>query len=110
MLSFIQLLNPPQNKIDVRPIERLCSGQTLLCKSLRITVKEWDLQQFDPNQFYLKDVHYVPKKIIQTTRMGIPEGRDEHLLNRFIDFDYAKYCTSNPLTKRKYVMKIILIR
>ena len=89
MLSFIQLLNPPQNKIDVRPIERLCSGQTLLCKSLGITVKEWDQQQFDPNRFYLKDIHYVPMKIIQTTRMGIPEGRDGHLLNKFIDFDYA---------------------
>ena len=82
----------------------------MLCKSLGIAVKEWDQQQFDLNQFYLKDVHYVPKKIIQTTRMGIPEGRDEHLLNRFIDFDYAKYCTSNPLTKRKYVKKKILIR
>ena len=82
----------------------------MLCKSLGITVKEWDQQQFDPNRFYLKDVYYVPNKIIQTTRMGIPEGRGEHHLNRFIDFDYAKYCISNPLTKRKYVMKIILIR
>ena len=79
----------------------------MLCKSLGITVKEWDQQQFDPNQFYLKDVHYVPKKIIQTTRMGIPEGRDEHLLNRLINFDYTKYCTSNLLIKRKYVVKII---
>ena len=34
VLSFMQLLNPSQNKIDVRPIERLCFGQTLLCKSL----------------------------------------------------------------------------
>ena len=110
MLSFMQLLNPPQNKTDVRPIERLCSVQTLLCESLGITVKEWDQQQLHPNRFYLKDVHYVPMKIIQTTRMGIPEGRDGHLLNKFIGFDYAIYCTSNPLTKRKYVMKIYLIR
>ena len=76
MLSFMKLLNPPQNKIDIRPIERLCCGQTLLCKLLEITVKEGDQQQFDPNRFYLKDVHYVPKKIIQTTRRRIPEGSD----------------------------------
>ena len=37
MLSFMQLMNPPQNKIDVRQIEKLCSAQTLLCKSLGIT-------------------------------------------------------------------------
>ena len=60
----MQHLNPPQNKIDVRPIERLCSEKILLCKSLGITVKEWNRQQFDPNKFYLKDVHHVPMKII----------------------------------------------
>ncbi len=39
-------------------------------------------------------------EIIQTLRLGIPLGRHEHYWQRFIYKEYAKLCTSNPLTKR----------
>ena len=29
----------------------------------------------------------------------IPHGRDEHLMYRFVDADYAAYCTRNPLRR-----------
>lgn len=92
--------NPVKNTMRQRSIKKCCSGQTLLCKSLGLKVKEWDGQQFDPEKFIIKDTDYYPNKIIQTTRLGIPKGRDEHLMHRFVDFDYAKYCTQNPVTKR----------
>jgi DNA-3-methyladenine glycosylase len=39
------------------------------------------------------------KHIIQTTRLGIPQGRDEHLPYRFVDADFAAHCTRNPLRR-----------
>ena len=84
MLEVMQKLNPLKNSNLPRPPPKLCSGQTLLCNSLNLKVKEWDQKQFDPNQLYFEDVSYKPTKIIQTTRLGIPKGRDEDLLYRFI--------------------------
>ena len=103
MIPVMQKLNPPKYGNGVRPIERLCAGQTLLCKSLGITVKEWDQQQFDPDRFYSEDIGASPTQIIKTTRLGIPVKRDDHLLYRFIDSGFSKFCTSNPLTKRNYL-------
>ena len=60
MIPMMQKLNPPKYGNGVRPIERLCAGQTLLCSSLGITVKEWDQQQFDPNRFYIEDIGSTP--------------------------------------------------
>ncbi len=97
--KIMQQLNPTISG-EPRPVEKLCSGQTLLCKSLDLAVEDWDQQQFDTDHFYLEDINTTPEKIIQTTRLGIPAGRDQHLPYRFIDFDFAKFCTSNPLTKR----------
>lgn len=92
-------LNPlPTGKF--RTPEKLCSGQTLLCRALNIKLTQWDQKKFDSKKFYIDDTGYVPEKIIQTTRLGIPNGRDEHLPYRFIDYAYAKYCTNNPLSKR----------
>lgn len=102
MIAVMQQLNPHPSG-GLRPIEKLCAGQTLLCKSLNLRVKEWDQCQFDPERFYIESVGYQPKHIIQTTRLGIPPGRDEHLLYRFVDKDKAKFCTKNPLTKRKKI-------
>ncbi len=98
-INIMQQLNPTVSG-DPRPVEKLCSGQTLLCKALDLKVKEWDQQQFDKKQFYIAGINKTPEKIIQTTRLGIPAGRDEHLPYRFIDYDFAKFCTYNPLTKR----------
>jgi len=100
-IKVMQQLNPAKDG-SVRPVEKLCSGQTLLCKALNLKVTEWDQQQFDKNNFYIQDNDIKTEKIIQTTRLGLHQDRDAHLLYRFIDFDYAKYCTSNPLTKKTY--------
>ncbi|MOA37847.1 hypothetical protein D3C78_1594730 [compost metagenome] len=36
---------------------------------------------------------------MQTTRLGIPRGRDEHLHYRFVDTACARHCTRNPLRR-----------
>ena len=100
-IKIMQKINPEKNGA-VRKIEKLCGGQTLLCKSFDLKVSEWDQKQFDKNNFYIEDKNINPAKIIQTTRLGIHQNRDAHLFYRFIDFEFAKYCSSNPLTKRDY--------
>lgn len=99
-LTAMQLLNPRKHSDELRPAERLCSGQTLLCKSLGLKIKEWDQKQFDKDKFYIEDVGYAPKKIIQTQRLGITEGRDEHLPYRFIDAEFLDSCTKKPRLDR----------
>jgi DNA-3-methyladenine glycosylase len=101
-IKLMQQLNPSKSG-DIRPVEKLCKGQTLLCSSLSLKVDEWDQQQFDAGNFYFDDARIIPEKIIQTTRLGIPAGRDEHLPYRFIDYDFARFCTSNPLSRRNWV-------
>jgi len=98
-IKIMQQLNPAASG-GIRPTGKLCSGQTLLCQSLNLKVKQWDQQQFDESCFYIDDVNLKPDKVIRTTRLGIPSGRDEHLTYRFIDYDFARFCTSNPLTRR----------
>jgi len=103
MLAVMQTLNPPPS----RTTEKLCAGQTLLCKSLGLKVIDWDQKNFDPQRFYFSDVGYSPRQIIQTVRLGIPSHRDPHLLYRFIDYQYARACTNNPLRKRDQNFLII---
>lgn len=97
MIKTMKKLNPINGR--ERKTKRLCSGQTLLAKSLNIKVKDWDQEQFTKNKFFIEDIEYKPSKIIKTTRLGIPKGRDEHLMYRFIDYKYRKYCTKNPITR-----------
>lgn len=91
--------NNPDAKGNPRPEHKLCAGQTLLCKALGLKVREWDAKCFDPERLWVDDVREQPSRIIQTTRLGIPHGRDEHLMYRFVDADYAAYCTRNPLRR-----------
>lgn len=100
-IKIMQQLNPNKNG-SIRTVEKLCAGQTLLCKALNLKVNYFDQQQFDKDKFFIEDVKITPGKIIQTTRLGVHQERDAHLNYRYIDFSYAKYCSSNPLTKRKY--------
>jgi DNA-3-methyladenine glycosylase len=93
------LLNNPDAKGALRPPERLCAGQTLLCRALGLKVPTWDAKRFDLEHLFVDDVGAEPKQIIQTTRLGIPEGRDGHLMYRFVDAAYARYCTRNPLRR-----------
>jgi DNA-3-methyladenine glycosylase len=99
MVNTMQRLNPLRAK--TRPVERLCSGQTLFCRSLHLKVPNWDQQTFLDGVLELNETEYRPLTIYQTTRLGIPLGRDEQLLYRFIDASYAKQCTKNPLSHRK---------
>lgn len=99
-LAVMQELNPGRQ--SVRPNEKLCSGQTLLCKSLDLKVPDWNQQQLIRSAFRLDDVGLAPKSVVQCPRLGIATGRDQDLLLRFVDNDYARYCTSNPLTKRDW--------
>lgn len=96
MIALMRKLNPP----STRPLHKLCGGQTLLCSALNLKVKKWDQKTFDPEHLFIKDVGYRPKRIIKTVRLGIAPHRDPHLLYRFIDYDYATYCTDNPLRKK----------
>jgi DNA-3-methyladenine glycosylase len=101
-LALMQHLNPKKNSPLQRDMHELCCGQTLLCRSLNLKVSKWDQQQFSKDEFYMEDINYSPNKIIQTTRLGIPIGRDEHLLQRFIDYSHAPHCTQNPLNKKNW--------
>lgn len=101
-IQIMQQLNPIKPRQALRSPEKLCAGQTLVCKSLNLKVADWDQKQLCRNKFYLEDVKYRPEKFIQTKRLGIPIGRDEHLLYRFIDFAQAKYCSKNPLTQKNW--------
>jgi DNA-3-methyladenine glycosylase len=91
------------NNLDARGrprlIEHLCAGQTLLCKALGLKVPVWDGQRFDPQRLFVEDLGERPAQIVQTTRLGIPAGRDEHLPYRFVDAAFARHCTRNPLRR-----------
>lgn len=91
--------NNPDSLGQPRSLEKLCNGQTLLCRALGLKVPAWDAKRFDPERLFVEDVGYRPEQIIQTTRLGIPAGRDEHLLYRFVDAAYARHCTRNPLRR-----------
>jgi DNA-3-methyladenine glycosylase len=97
-LAQMQLNNPDASG-EMRSPGRLCAGQTLLCKALGLKVPVWDAKRFDANLLLVEDVGQTPPRIIQTTRLGIPAGRDEHLLYRFVDAEYARFCTRNPLRR-----------
>jgi len=99
-LKIMQSLNP-QISGQPRMASKLCAGQTLLCRALDIKVKDWDQQAFKRNQLFIDDIGYSVTSIIQTTRLGIPHDRDEHLMYRFIDEADARHCSKNPLTQRK---------
>jgi DNA-3-methyladenine glycosylase len=91
--------NNPDSQGRPRPPERLCGGQTLLCKALGLKVPDWDARRFDPQRLFVEDLGERPRQIVQTSRLGIPAGRDEHLPYRFVDAAFARHCTRNPLRR-----------
>jgi len=92
-------LNNPDASGNLRSVERLCAGQTLLCRALGLKVPHWDAQRFDPQRLYVDDYANPVPRVIQAARLGIPHGRDEHLPYRFVDAAYARFCTRNPLRR-----------
>lgn len=93
MIESMQKNNPAKNHANPRPLAKLCNGQTLLCKSLNLKVPQWNKRQFDQNTCFIADRGCQPTEILASPRLGIPEGRDEHLLYRFIMQEFAKYTT-----------------
>lgn len=91
--------NNPDRQGRPRPTERLCAGQTLLCKALGLRVTDWDARAFDPQRLFVEDLGNALPRVLRTTRLGIPMGRDEHLLYRFVDPAYAQQCTRNPMRR-----------
>lgn len=100
-LPVMQRLNPAADG-GPRPASRQCAGQTLLCRSLSLKIRDWDRRNFDPRAFYVEDVGYRPERVIVTRRLGIPAGRDEHLLYRYVDAARLASATQNPLTRRSW--------
>ena len=98
-IRIMQKLNPTKDLNKMRSEEKLCNGQTLLCRSLNLKVPEWNTKLFDKKTFYIADLDLKVRKIIQTTRLGIPKGRDEELPYRFIDQDF-NYACSKPVPLR----------
>ncbi|MBK8010496.1 MAG: DNA-3-methyladenine glycosylase [Deltaproteobacteria bacterium] len=97
-LERMRVLNPgPRGQI--RADERLCGGQTLLARALGLRVPEWNGQRFRRRLFYVDDIGYRPLEIIETPRIGIPAGRDEHLMYRFVDASRAQYATPRALRR-----------
>ena len=103
-IEVMQSMNPIGNRI--RPEERLCSGQTLLCRSLGLKVPEWNQRRLKRGRLTLDDVGIKPTRLVQSRRLGIPPGRDEHLPYRFVDFDSAHLATSNPLKDEHRIIEI----
>jgi len=99
-LQHMQRLNPNRDG-SPRSEQRLCAGQTLLCRALGIKVPDWNAQAFCPDNLYIEDDGYRPEQVIQAARLGIPAGRDEALPYRFVDAAYAAHCTRNPIGRSR---------
>ena len=111
ILQKMRQLNPKASGSQDRPLEKLCNGQTLFCKSLGLKVLEWDGTQFDPSKLRLLKNEAVTE-IIQTTRLGITKGHscNENLEYRFIDSAFVSKCTKNPLTMRSNKPTVTVIQ
>jgi DNA-3-methyladenine glycosylase len=72
----------------------------LLCRSLALRIRDWDGRAFDRRAFFFEDAGYTPERLLVARRLGIPAGRDEHLLYRYLDEAHAASATEDPRRKR----------
>ena len=98
MLAEMHRRNPRASG-GQRPLARLCAGQTLLCRALGLRVPEWDQKPLPQARLRFLDTGYRPERIVRTTRLGIPTGRDGHLPYRFVDLARAGSATAPPLRR-----------
>ncbi len=98
-LAQMQKHNPKPDQ-SRRSIAQLCKGQTLLCKSLNITVEKYNKQALHPDGLALFNVGNRVEEIIDTTRLGLGDYDDQYLWYRYINAKMAQHCTSNPLSKK----------
>ena len=103
-IKVMQSMNPINGR--VRSIERLCSGQTLLCKSLGLKVSDWNKKKLKRDRLILQDLGDGPSELIQTMRLGIPTGRDAHLPYRFLHPDFLHRATKNPLRAKHEIVHL----
>jgi DNA-3-methyladenine glycosylase len=94
--------NCPTSSGELRPLTRVCAGQTLLCRALALEIREWTGRRFDGAELYLEDVGYVPERVLVARRYGIPIGRDEHLPYRYVDAAHARSSTIHPPVRRTH--------
>lgn len=99
-LAVMHTLNPKNH--GQRPIHKLLAGQALLARALNLKVPEWTGKQFDPDLFFVENIGYRPASIIRCRRLGLPEGRGEHMMLRYVDEAQVKSATQNPLGKRAW--------
>lgn len=99
MPAAMQMRNPLPSGTPREP-GRLCTGQTLLCRSLGLKVPDWDGRAVTAPGLLLADAGYRPRQVVRARRLGIPQGRDGHLPYRFVDAGRAAHSTRNPLTQR----------
>lgn len=93
-LAAMHRLNPGPS--GPRPDHRLLAGQTLLARALDLRREDWDGRPFDPDTFFVEDVGHRPAAIVRCPRLGIPPGRDEHLLRRWVDDEHRRSATRPP--------------
>ena len=93
-VHIMQQLNPINGRL--RRVNRQCSGQTLLCRSLGLRVPDWDKQQLSPENLVVDDIGIELPEIVQCRRLGIAEDRDAHLPYRFVDPNHLESATKNP--------------
>ena len=99
-LEVMHRLNPARS--GRRALHKLAAGQTLVARALDLRVPEWTGRPFDAGTFFVEDVGYRPPAIVRCRRLGIPVGRDEDLMLRYVDVAHARSATQNPLTKRAW--------
>lgn len=97
MLTKMHELNPINRRM--REDHLLCSGQTLLCKSLGLRVRDWNKKNMDKLNLYIEDIGYHPKSLIACRRLGMSKNRHYELLHRVFDAKYSNSITKDPRTK-----------
>lgn len=97
-LDAIHRLNPAPSGPSRRPGHRLCAGQTLLCRSLSLSVAGWTGRQFDPDRFYIEARNAQPR-LVATLRLGLRPERDDGRRSRYVDRALAGSATINPLRR-----------
>lgn len=97
MLTKMHELNPINGR--KRDDNLLCSGQTLICKSLGLKVKDWNKKSMDNDILYIDDIGYIPKKLIACRRLGMSTKRHFQLMHRIFDDKYSTSITKDPRVK-----------
>ena len=99
MLQVMHQRNPINGR--KREPRKLCSSQTLFCKALGLKVLDWSQKRLISGTLELSDPEDPPQLIIQTTRLRIPKGKNEHLPLRYLNAGYTGSSTQNPIRSKK---------